>query len=177
VVVAILLLYGAHPGHLILSDPCRHVNAVLMVEPRDSAAAIVSILCRQEKTLLEQIPFGAATQLACEPLHAVHLALHRARTPGQGDPGVDGLIVIADPLCKPLQGCEGTLRRPSEPGFQLVGLAFAHEPRKVLGQGDGASHLRLLVLQLGELGGLVIIQPLWPPQHQPGCATGREVAG
>jgi hypothetical protein len=46
-----------------------------------------------------------------------------------------------------------------------------------LGQGEGRGHLRRLGLQLGEWGHLVLSQPLWPPQDQPGRATGREVAG
>jgi hypothetical protein len=105
------------------------------------------------------------------------MALHGAGTPGQGDPGSDGIIVVAESLRTPRQGHEGTLRRPGQPGIQLVRLALAHAPREVLGQGDGGGHLRMLGLQLGELGGLVLIQPLWPPQHQPGRSTGREVAG
>src|SRR5918999_5995747 len=32
-------------------------------------------------------------------------------------------------------------------------------------------------LQLGELAGLILIQPLWPPQDQPSRPTGGEVAG
>jgi hypothetical protein len=75
---------------------------MLMVEPRASGAAIIPVLRRQENARLEPIACGTATQLACEPLQAVHLALHRAGTPGQGDPGFDGLIVIAAPLRKPL---------------------------------------------------------------------------
>ena len=91
------------------------------------------------------------------------MALHWAGTPGQGDPVSDGIIVVAESLRKPLQGHEGTLRRPGQPGIQLVRLAFTHEPRKVLGQGDGGGHLGMLGLQLGELGGLVFILPLWAP--------------
>jgi hypothetical protein len=142
-----------------------------------SRHSIALSLGRQKKTLLEQIEFGTAKHLALEHFQAVDMALHGAGTPGQGDPGSDGLIVVAESLRKPLQGCEGTVRRPGQPGIQLVRLAFAHEPRKVLGQGDGNGHLRMLGLPLGELGRLALIQPLWPPQDQPGRATGREVAG
>jgi len=150
---------------------------MLMVEPRASVAASIPVLHRQEKALLEQIEFGTAKHLAFAPLQAVNLALHRAVTPGQGDPGFDGLIVITDPLRKPLQGCEGTVRRPGQPGIQRLRPALAHELGKVLGSGDGGGHLRMLGLQLDELSGLVLIQPLWSPQDQPGRPTGGEVAG
>jgi hypothetical protein len=56
-----------------------------------------------------------AKHLACEHLHAVHLALHRAVTPGQGDLGVDGLIVIAAPLRTPLQGVRGLAAARASP--------------------------------------------------------------
>jgi hypothetical protein len=130
--------------------PCRDANAVLVVEPRASVAAIIPVLRRQEKALLQPIEFGPATHLAFEHRQAVNLALHRAVTPGQGDPGFDGLIVIAAPLRKPRQGCEGTVRRPGQPGIQLLRRALAHEPGEVLGYGDGGGHLRMLGLQLGE---------------------------
>ena len=148
-----------------------------MAEPRASVAAIDPALRGQENALLEPITCGPANHLAREHFHTVDMALHGAGTPGQGDPGSDGVIVVAAPLRKPLQGHEGTLRRPSQPGIQLVRLAFAHKPREVLGSGDGGGHLSMLGLQLGEWGGLLLLQPLWPPQDQPGRPAGREVAG
>ena len=123
---------------------------MLMVEPRASVAAIIPVLRRQEKAPLEQLECGTAKHLAFKHLQAVHLALHRAVTPGPGDPGFNGLIVIADPLRQPLQGCEGTVRRPGQPGIQRLRRALAHELGKVLGSSDGGGHLRMLGLQLGE---------------------------
>jgi hypothetical protein len=90
-----------------------------MVAPRESVAAIVPSLRRQEKALLEQIEFGTATPLALEHFQAINVALHRAGTPGPGDPGFDRVIVVAQPLRKPLQGRDGALRRPGQPGIQL----------------------------------------------------------
>jgi hypothetical protein len=136
---------------------------MLMVEPRASVAAIIPVLRRQEKALLEQIEFGTATHLALQHLEAVDVAFDRAVTPGQGDPGFDGVIVIADPLRTPLQGHERTLRRPGQPGIQLLRLPLAHELGKVLGSGDGGGDLRRLSSQVGELGGLVLILPLGSP--------------
>jgi hypothetical protein len=107
----------------------------------------------------------------------MNLALHGAVTPGQGASGFDGLIVVTPPFRNPLQGPEGTLRRPGQPRVQLVRLALAPEPRQVLSSGAGGSHLRRLRLPLGELGGLVLILPLWSPPHQPGRPTGGELAG
>ncbi len=174
---------GGHPAPLRNSTrphgaqrPCKHANAVLMVEPHDSVAAIVPALRSQEKALLEQIEIGTATHLALECVQAIHVALYRAMTPGQGDPGFDRIIVVAPPFRKPLQGHEGTLRCPGQPRVQLVRLTLAHEPRKVLGSGDGGGHLRMLSFQLGEWGGLVIILPLWSPQRQPGRSPCGELA-
>jgi hypothetical protein len=59
----------------------------------------------------------------------------------------------------------------------MVRLAVAYAPRQVLGPGDGGGHLRMLGWQRGEWGGLVLSQPLWPTQDQPGRSPGGEVAG
>ena len=101
VVAATTLPDGAHPGGMVLR-PCRDANAVLMVEPRASVAAIIPVLRRQEKALLEQIEFGTAKHLALQHLEAVDVAFDRAVTPGQGDPGFDRVIVVAQPFGKPL---------------------------------------------------------------------------
>jgi hypothetical protein len=61
------------------------------------------------------------------------MAFDRAITPGQGDPGFDGVIVIAQSLRNPLQGPERTLSRPGQPRIELVSLAPAPAPHKVLG--------------------------------------------
>jgi hypothetical protein len=61
---------------------CRYANAILMVEPRTSVAAIIPVLRRQEKALLEQIEFGPAKHLAFEHFQAINVAFHRALTPG-----------------------------------------------------------------------------------------------
>src|SRR5262245_28659279 len=106
---------------------------MLMVEPSASVAASAPSLRRQEKALLEQIEFGPAIHLALQHFEAIDVAFDRAITPGQGDAGFDGVIVITQPFRKPLQGHEGTLCRPSQPGIQLVRLALAYEPHKVLG--------------------------------------------
>ena len=111
VVAPITLLDGAHPGRIVRSD-LQAGQPALMVEPPSAVAAIVPALRRQEKALLEQIEFGTAKHLALQHLEAVDMAFDRAVTPGQGNPGFDGLIVIAQPLRKPLQGPEGTLCRP-----------------------------------------------------------------
>jgi hypothetical protein len=105
------------------------------------------------------------------------MALHRAGTPGQGNPGSDGVIVVAASLRTPLQGREGTLCRPGQPGVQLGRLSLTPELRKVLGSGDGGGDLRRLSLQLGELSGLIIILPRWSPPPQPGRPTRGELAG
>jgi hypothetical protein len=106
---------------------------VLVVDPSDSVAAIVPSLRSQDKALLEQIEFGTAKHLALEHFQAIHMALHRAVTPGQGDPSFDRVLVVAQPLRKPLQEHEGILRRPGRPGIQMLRLALAHELGKVLG--------------------------------------------
>jgi hypothetical protein len=68
-------LYGAQ-------QPCRQANAMLMVEPRASVAAIILALRGQQKAPLEQIEARTAKHLAFEHFQAIHVALHRAITPG-----------------------------------------------------------------------------------------------
>jgi len=97
-------------------------------------------------------------------------------TPREGHAGFDRVIIVAQPFRKPLQGHEGTLRRPCQPRLQLVRLALAHALGEILGSDDGGSHLGMRRVQLGELGGLVIILPLWSPQDQPGRSTGGQLA-
>lgn len=105
------------------------------------------------------------------------MAFDWAITPGQGTAGCDGVIVIAAPLRKPLQRCEGTVRCPGQPRLQLVRLVRTQELRKVLGAGESDGHLRRRCAQLGELGGLIRILSLWSLPHEPGRPTGGEVAG
>jgi hypothetical protein len=72
------------------------------------------------------------------------VALHRAGAPGPGDPSFDRLIVVAQPLGKPLQGRNAALRRPGQPGIQLWCLPLAHELGKLLGECDGLGEFSML---------------------------------
>jgi hypothetical protein len=148
-----------------------------MVEPHDSVAAIVPSLRGQEKTPLEQIKAGAAEHLALEHFQTIDVTLDRAGTPREGHAGFDRVVVVAQPFRKALQGHARVLRRPCQPRIQMVRLSLAHELGEILGSDNGGGPLGMLGFQLGELGGLVFVLPLWAPQDQPGRPAGGEVAG
>ena len=99
---------------------------------------------------MEQIEVGTAKHLALERFQAIHMALHRAVTPGSRHAGFDRVIIVAQPLCKPLQGYQGTLRPPGQPGIQLLCLPLAHELGKILGERDGVGELGILRHELRE---------------------------
>jgi hypothetical protein len=149
---------------------------MLLVAPRASVAAIIPVLRRPEQALLEPSEVRTATHLALQHLAAVDVAFDWAMTPGQGDAGFAGVIVIADSLRKPLPGHERTLRRPGQPGIPRLRRPLAHERGHVLGASDGGGHLGMLGSPVGALGRLVLIRPLGSPSHPPGRPTGREVA-
>jgi hypothetical protein len=67
-----------------------------------AACALTSFLRGQQKAPLEQITCGPAKHLALQHLEAVDVAFNRAGTPREGDPGFDGVIVVAESLRKPL---------------------------------------------------------------------------
>jgi hypothetical protein len=71
------------------------------------------------------------------------MALHRARTPGQSDPGFDRFIVLVQPGGKTSHGFQRTHGRALESGIKLHGLALADQGGKVLRQVDGLAHLGL----------------------------------
>jgi hypothetical protein len=149
---------------------------MLLVAPRASVAAIIPVLRRPEQALLEPSEVRTATHLALQHLAAVDVAFDWAMTPGQGDAGFAGVIVIADSLRTPLPGHERTLRRPGQPGIPRLRRPLAHERGHVLGASDGGGHLGMLGSPVGALGRLVLIRPLGSPSHPPGRPTGREVA-
>jgi hypothetical protein len=128
----------------------------------------------QHKAPLEERETGAAKHLALEPFQAYDLALHGPGAPGQGQPGLDGVIIISKPFSKPLQCHESTLGDPCHPGIQLRTLPLAHESGKVLGERDRLRHVGMLRAQLGEQRGLVLGARLLTPQDQPGRLAGRE---
>jgi hypothetical protein len=73
-----------------------------------------------------------ANHLALQPLQACELTLHRAITPGQGAPGVDGLVIITESFGKTLEGAHRPLRGAGSPGLERLRWSLAHERRKVL---------------------------------------------
>ena len=89
-------------------------------------------------------------------------------TPGQGDTGFDGVVVVAQPVRKPLQGDQGTRRRPGQPGIQLCWLPLAHQLGKIVGERDGVGELGILGCELCEqflLRGRALLRP---SQDEPG---------
>ena len=67
-----------------------------------TAGTLTPFLRGQKKAPLEQIKFGPAKHLALQHLEAVDVAFNRVGTPREGDPGFDGVIVVAESLRKPL---------------------------------------------------------------------------
>ena len=63
----------------------------------------------------------------------MNVALHRAIAPAQGQASFDGIVVITQPLRKPLQGYTGAIRRSCQPGIQLIWLPLTHQLGKILG--------------------------------------------
>lgn len=61
--------------------------------------------------------------------------------PGQGETGLDGGIIVSEPLSKPVQGYNGTLRDLGQPGIQVRALPLTHEAGKGLRQRDRLSHV------------------------------------
>ena len=95
----------------------------------------------QDESLLEQPETGAAKHLALEQFQACDMPLHGSVAPGQGETGLDGGIIVSEPLSKPGQGYNGTLRDLGQPGIQVRALPPTHEAGKVLRQRDRLSHV------------------------------------
>jgi len=102
----------------------------------------------QDESLLEQPETGAAKHLALEQFQACDMPLHGSVAPGQGETGLDGGIIVSEPLSKPVQGYNGTLRDLGQPGIQVRALPLTHEAGKGLRQRDRLSHVGMLRTQL-----------------------------
>jgi len=100
------------------------------------------------------------------------MPLHGPVAPGQGEPRFDGVIIISEPFGKALQGHDGTLRDPCQPGIQLRALPLAHEVGKVLRQRDGLGDFGMLCAQLGKLQRFLRVALLCPSYDQPGRPAG-----
>src|SRR5215510_3701639 len=116
-----------------------------------------------------------AKHVALEHFEAVDMAFNRAVTPRHGHSSFDGGIVVAQPVRKTLQSRHRTGRGAGEPAIEALRLAGPHELRKVPGQCDRLSKLRLLRGQQGQLLFLVRSPGLRPPEHEPGGSPRREV--
>ena len=130
--------------------PSTSAHAALRGSSRGAVLARALSLCGQHKALLEQIEARTAKHLALEQLQAIDVAFHRAGTPGQADTGFDDVVIVAQPFRKPLQGYQGTRRRPGQPGVQLCWLPLAHQLGNILGERDGVGELGILGCKLCE---------------------------
>ena len=122
----------------------------------------------QDESLLEQPETGAAKHLALEQFQACDMPLHGSVAPRQGETGLDGGIIVSEPLSKPVQGYNGTLRDLGQPGIQVRALPLTHEAGKGLRQRDRLSHVGMLRTQLGELLRFLRVALLGTPYDQPG---------
>jgi hypothetical protein len=91
----------------------------------------------EQEAAAEEIESCPSKHLAFQHLEAIDVALHGARTPGQGHPGFDCRIVVPQPLGKALKHPQRTLRSALQPGIELRPLALADELSKVFREGDG----------------------------------------
>jgi hypothetical protein len=144
-----------------------HANAALRVWPRYSVLGLAPSLRGETTALLEQIQAGTATHLTRERFQAMKLALYRAVTPGECHASFDRVIVVTQPCRKPLPGHEGTLRRPGQPGIQVLGRPWAPELRQLLGERERVSDRGILGDELGQEVLLLWRARLRPSQHQP----------
>src|SRR2546423_9078890 len=115
----------------------------------------------------EEIEPRAAKHLALQHFEAVDMALHGARTPGEGDARFDRRIVVAEPSGEALQSLQRTGGGALEPGIALCRLALADQSGAVLREVDGFSYLGLLRAQLGELVGLSLGALLLTSEDEP----------
>jgi hypothetical protein len=120
----------------------------------------------------EQIEVRPTIHLAFQHFQAIDMALHRAARPGQGHPGCDGGIVVAEPTRKASYGFQRTRTRPLQPRIQGLRLALAHEVGKVLREVDRLGDFGRLRVELGELLGLGLCALLGTSQDQPRCPAG-----
>ena len=113
--------------------PSAHAETTLRTWPQGTACTLAPSLRSEQKAPLEPIQAGTATPLALEHLQAMNVALHWAIAPASCQASFDGVVVVAQSFRKALQGHEGAIRRPCQPGIQLICPPLAHERGKVLG--------------------------------------------
>jgi len=101
--------------------------------------------CSQEAAA-EQIEVCPAKHLALHHFQAIDVPLDRAGTPGEGHARFDGLIVLAEPARKALEGLQRTGRRAREPGIEALRLPLADEGRRDSGD-TGSRRSRIRVSQ------------------------------
>src|SRR5262245_17191308 len=102
--------HGPHTCWRSAQQPSQNTTATLMEWPPSSVSILASSSRGSHRAPLEPLEGGTAKHLARERLQAIDGALHSAMTPGQGDPSFDGVVVVAQPFRKPLQGRERTLQ-------------------------------------------------------------------
>src|SRR5439155_16236054 len=91
---------------------------------------------RPQEAVLQEIEVGAAKHLTLQHLETIDMTLDRPATPGQRDPGFDGLVVVIQPRGEAAQGLQRTAGRALQPGIELRRLPLAHEGSKGLGEVD-----------------------------------------
>ena len=79
---------------------------------------------RPQEAAAEEIEVRAAKHLAFHHFQAVDVPLDRAGTPGQGHPGFDRGIVLAEPTGKALQGLQRTRARALSQGSRRSGCRW-----------------------------------------------------
>jgi hypothetical protein len=119
----------------------------------------------------EEIEVGPAIHLALQHFQAIDMALDRPIAPGHGDPSLNGVVVLVEPLGKVAQGLQRTAGRALEPRIELRRLPLADQSGKVLRQVNGLGDRGRLRVELGELLDLSCRAFRLTPQDEPGGAA------
>jgi hypothetical protein len=129
----------------------------------------------QQEAAAEAIEPRPAKHLALEHLQAIDVPCDGSLTPGPRHPGLDGGIVLTQPLRQALEWRESARGGAHQPRIELGRLALADAGGEVLRERDG-------LCQGGMFGewrqGVVIHIPerFWRAENQPGRTAGGERA-
>ena len=96
------------------------------------------------------------------------MSLHGARTPREGHPGFDGVVVLGEPLGQAPHGPQRPASGALQPRIELRRLPLAHQGGKVLRARHRLVHRGMGRAPLGERRGLVFWARLRASEYQPG---------
>jgi hypothetical protein len=96
---------------------------------------------RPQEAAAEEIEVRPAKHLAFQHLEAVNVPLDWARTPRQGHPGFDCLVVLIQSCGEAAQSLDRAGGGAREPQIELRRLPLAHQGHEILREVDRLGHL------------------------------------